>query len=173
MPVVLMTSGGASEGRGFLRRVAVTVALLMMGAGDGMTGVMRGAMGDGVTARAQAQVQETFRLVSAQVVTAAGDRPPLLRLAANGPIAFQVLTPEESGLPAGSSHLAVRLYGVRPGDLDLATLGGLAPFSLVMTESGTGAVVNIGLAGLATDATLRARAGQRTNELEVVASTTP
>jgi hypothetical protein len=159
--VAVMTVGHAIGRRGFVRRVALTLALLTAGAA--------GAPGDAMVVRAQ----EAFRLVSAQVVTAAGDRPPLLRLAANGPIAFQVLTPEESGLPAGSSRLAVRLYGVRPGELDLSTLGGLAPFSLVVTPSGSDAIVNVGLAGLAADATLRVRAGQRMNELEVVASIAP
>jgi hypothetical protein len=128
-------------------------------------------------AETQAQTQEAqaFRLVSAQVVTASSDRPPLLRLAANGPIAFRVLTSEESGLPQGSPRLAVRLYGVRPGEL--ATLGGLDPFSLVVTAAsdggssgGSDSIINVGLTGLAPDATLHARAGQRANELEIVAT---
>lgn len=152
----MMTSEGAIRAMGFTSRVALTLLTIAVGAG--------GALGDGTTVSAQ----ETFRLVSAQVVTAAGSRPPLLRLAANGPIAFQALTPEESGLPAGSPRLAVRLYGVRPGEL--ATLGGLDPFSLVVTASGTDAIVHVGLAA---DATLRVRAGRRMNELEVIASPAP
>lgn len=122
---------------------------------------------------------DTFRLVSAQVVTTAGDRPPLLRLAANGPIAFRVLTAEESGLPQGSQRVAVRLYGVLAGDVESG--GGLAPFSMVVTPAsdggsggaGAGAsasdtMINVGLAGLAPDAALRVRAGQRANELEII-----
>jgi hypothetical protein len=126
----------------------------------------------------QAQTPEptpAFRLVSAQVVTSTGNRPPLLRLAANGPIAFRVLTAAEaaeSGVPLDSGRLMVRLHGVRPGDLTAS--GNLAPFSIVITPANDDAggasdsIVNVGLAALPAGASLRARSGQRINELEFV-----
>ena len=51
---------------------------------------------------------DSYRLMPAQLVTRS-EGLPSLRLAASGPIAFQVLTPEESGQPAAPNQLAVRL----------------------------------------------------------------
>jgi hypothetical protein len=167
--------------RGLTAIALMLLAELSTGAvAGGVVGALTGgALMPTATLHAQAPASASasaFRLVSAQVVTASGGRPPLLRLAANGPIAFRVLTAEEaaaSGVAPGSRRLAVRLYGVRAGDL--AASGSLAPFSVVITSasageggSGSDTIVNVGLGGLAPDAALQVRAGQRVNELELV-----
>jgi hypothetical protein len=154
------------------------VALVLMLLAELGTGVIVGGLRP-VVLRAQTYggpPAPAFRLVSAQVVTTSGGGPPLLRLAANGPIAFRALAAEEAealGVAPGSRRLVVHLYGLRPGDL--AGSGDLAPFSVIITpasdgagSSGSDAIVNVGLANLPPDAVLHARAGQRVNELEFV-----
>ena len=98
-------------------------------------------------------------LASAQVVTPI-EGPPLLRLAANAPLAFET-RPSGEGDAAGTS-LVVYLPGVVRADL--ATLGPLVPFgvSAVHVEGGIELIVSAGgVAGLAV------RAGRQPNEIEV------
>jgi hypothetical protein len=111
--------------------------------------------------------QETYRLASVQVV-AASERPPALKLSANGPIAFAPLPADESGVPAGPHRLVARLYGVTPGDL--GSLNGLAPFAVSAVASGSDTLLTVSAGSLPPDATLQLRAGMRSNELQVVIS---
>ena len=81
--------------------------------------------------RAQAPaIATTYRLASAQVVTSTV-LPPVLKLSANGPIAFQVLPADANGAPVGPDRVVARLFGIAPGDL--ASSGDLAPFALTAT----------------------------------------
>jgi hypothetical protein len=105
--------------------------------------------------------QETFRLVAAQVVTAT-ERPPVLKLTANGPIAFRVVDDESAQGPADSHRLVARLYGVVPGDVGVAA--GVAPFSLTVRGEGSDTIITVSVAG---DATLGIRSASRANEVEV------
>jgi hypothetical protein len=121
-----------------------------------------------------ATAQETYRLASAQVVTAS-DRPPVLKLTATGPIAFALLS-EDAGQPAAPNRLIARFYGVAPDNL--AAPGGLAPFTVsVRAASATvdsDAIVTITTAGLQPGEALTLRQGARSNEVEVViAATSP
>ncbi len=101
-------------------------------------------------------------LASAQVVTPV-ERPPLLRLAANAPLAFET-RPSEDG-DAGGASLVVYLPGVVRADL--ATLGPLLPFGVTAVHVEGGMEVTVSAAGVAG---LEARAGRQPNEIDIVAS---
>jgi hypothetical protein len=104
--------------------------------------------------------QETFRLVSAQVVSA-GDRPPTLRLSASGPIAYRVL--DDSGTVSSvPGEVRARLYGVTPGEL--GTLGTLAPFSVSVAGEGHDTILTVSAASLPP---LTIKTGSRSNEIAV------
>jgi hypothetical protein len=113
----------------------------------------------------------TYRLASAQVVTSTV-QPPMLRLSASGPIAFQVLPTDASGAPVGSDRVVARLYGIAPGDL--ASSGDLAPFALMVTAEAsangvdTDTLVTIATGAVGTTSGLRLvlRAGMKTSEIE-------
>lgn len=104
--------------------------------------------------------QEMYRLVSAQVV-ASTDRPPTLKLSANGPIAFSVQAAAQ-GTPAAPNRVSARLYGVAPGDLAST---GLAPFSVTFQGEGHDTILTVvGAAGHR----LELRSAKQSNEIEVV-----
>jgi hypothetical protein len=109
--------------------------------------------------------QDPFRLVSAQVVTA-GDRPPTLKLSANGPIAYRVFRDEDAG-DAVPGRIRARLYGVHPGEI--GALGPLAPFSLSAVREGHDTILTVSAAGSLRGAELVIRSGGRSNEIEVTA----
>lgn len=119
-----------------------------------------------------ASAQETYRLASAQVVTAS-DRPPVLKLTATGPIAFALLS-GDGEQQAAPNRLIARFYGVAPGNL--AAPGGLAPFTVSMrAASGTmdsDAIVTVTTPDLPAGQALTLRQGARSNEIEVVIATT-
>jgi hypothetical protein len=126
----------------------------------------------GVDARGVADAaQETYRLASAQVVTAS-DRPPVLKLTATGPIAFALLS-EDGEQQAAPNRLIARLYGVAPDTL--AAPGGLSPFTVSIRAAGgtmdSDAIVTITTSGLPAGQALMLRQGARSNELEVVIAT--
>ena len=132
-----------------------------------------GGQGFGV-AQAQAQVAaSTARLASAQVVTSTV-RPPVLKLTASGPIAFQVMPTDASGAPVGSDRVVARLYGIAPGDL--ASSGDLAPFALTVTaeasangmDTDTLVTIATGAVGATSGQRLVLRAGMKANEVEAV-----
>jgi hypothetical protein len=106
---------------------------------------------------------EFYRLASAQVVTFT-DRAPVLKLAANGPIAFTVLPPEDGTSP-DPQRVRLRLHGVAPGGP--ATLAGLAPFVVSVVAEPRGSLVTVSLPGLPSGAQLHVRAGVQSNEIEV------
>jgi hypothetical protein len=113
----------------------------------------------------------TYRLASAQVVTSTV-RPPVLKLTASGPIAFQMLPTDANGDPVGPGRIVARLFGVAPGDV--ASLGDLAPFALVVTaaesangtDSDTIVTITTGAISPASGQTLVLRAGMKSNEIE-------
>src|SRR5262245_44192426 len=74
----------------------------------------------------------TWRLASAQVVTSTAS-PPVLKLTANGPIAFEVLPADVNGNPVGAGRVVARLFGVGAGEI--ASFGDLAPFALTVTAA--------------------------------------
>jgi hypothetical protein len=121
------------------------------------------ACGLGSQAPATLMAQEAYRLMSAQVVTRT-EGPASLRITANGPIAFRVLTASEAGEPAAPNKTKARLYGVAPGDL---TGSGLTPFVLVAQADGQDTLLTV---TASSNVKLELRAGKKSNELEVVAS---
>jgi hypothetical protein len=102
--------------------------------------------------------------MSAQVVTRT-EGPPSLRISANGPIAFRTLTAAEAGEPAAPNKIKARLYGVVPGDL---TGSGLAPFVLAAQADGQDTLLTV---TVSSNVQLELRAGNKSNELAVVAVT--
>jgi hypothetical protein len=118
-----------------------------------------------IAALAPMVAQETFRLVSAQVVTRT-EGPPSLKLAANGPIAFSVLPPPE-GEPAAANKLRARLYGV--ASADLAT-SGLAPYVLAVQADGQDTVLTV---TAPSNLKIALRAAMKSNEIDVVATVLP
>lgn len=116
----------------------------------------------------------TWRLASAQVVTSTVD-PPMLKLIAGGPIAFQVLPADATGAPVGPDRVVARLYGIAPGDLASSSASGdLAPFVLTVTaeasangtDTDTLVTIATGAIGSASDRRLVLRAGMKANEIE-------
>jgi hypothetical protein len=114
---------------------------------------------------------DTYRLASAQVVTSTV-RPPVLKLTASGPIAFQVLPADASGALVGPERVVARLFGIAPGDL--ASFGDLAPFALTVTaaesanatDADTIVTITTGAVSATSGQTLVLRAGMKSNELE-------
>jgi hypothetical protein len=128
----------------------------------------------GIAGSVALSAQETYRLASAQVVMI-GDRPPVLKLTANGPIAFALLS-EDEGQPAAPSRLIARFHGVAPGSLTAP--GGTEPFAVsVRAASATtdsDAIVTITVAGLPPGQALTLRQGSRSNDVEVsIGASTP
>ncbi len=112
-----------------------------------------------VSLAAPGRAQEYFRLASAQVVAFA-DQAPVLRLTANGPVAFERL-PADAGPVA---EVRVRLFGVLPGEL--ARTDDLSPFAVSVLSVDGGAEVTVQALGLQPGATLVVSTGQSIRELE-------
>ena len=106
--------------------------------------------------------QPRLEIVSAQVVTSASGSPRL-RLAANGPLAFDLLAPVEAS--AGAAQAVGRVYGVER--VELTTFDSLAPF-VVSVAKGDGYVDITVLAPADPSLTLTWRGGQQPHELEAV-----
>lgn len=130
------------------------------------------ASGGQVFGETQAPASDTtWRLASAQVVTSTV-RPPVLKLIASGPIAFQVLPADPSGAPGGPDRVVARLFGVAPGDV--AAFGDLAPFVLTVTaaesanatDADTIVTIATGAISATSGQTLVLRAGMKSNEIE-------
>ena len=119
---------------------------------------------------------DAYRLASAQVVTSTV-RPPVLKLTASGPIAFEALPTDANGNPVGPGRVVARLFGVAPGDL--ASFGDLAPFGLTVTsaESANGTdtdtIVTITTGAVSSGQMLMLRAGMKSNELEAAIVAVP
>jgi hypothetical protein len=157
-----------------------SIGAMLMAAG-GNAGVAAGTdAGASVAASASASDQApaaaaaSYRLASAQVVTSTV-KPPVLKLTANGPIAFEVLPADPGGSGgAGTSggRIVARLYGVAPADL--ASFGDLTPFALAATAvasangSDTDTIITIttGAVSAASGQALVLRAGMKSNEIE-------
>ncbi|MGE0593257.1 MAG: hypothetical protein AB7Q15_12035 [Vicinamibacterales bacterium] len=112
---------------------------------------------------APVRAQEHFRLASAQVVAFA-DEAPVLRLTANGPVAFERLPTDAGPGAEGSGEVRVRLFGVLPGEL--ARTDDLAPFAVSVVPVDGGAEITVQAFGLQPGATLAVRTGQSIRELE-------
>jgi hypothetical protein len=156
------------------KRLARSMRLIRWGRLTSIGLVLLAAGGAGRGGEVFGQTQATaasWRLASAQVVTST-ERPPVLKLTANGPIAFQVLPADSSGQPITPGRIVARLYGVAPGDL--ASSGDLAPFALTVTpaDSANGtdsdAIVTISTAAVSwtSGQALVMRAGMKSNEIE-------
>ena len=112
---------------------------------------------------------QTYLLASAQVITST-DRAPVLKLTANGPIAFSIQPPSSDAV-ATPNTLTVRLYGVLPGDV--ATAGALDPFVVVASAMEGGSQVTITVNTIVEGQRLTARTGTSVNVLEIVAVAQP
>lgn len=118
----------------------------------------------------------TWRLASAQVVTSTV-APPVLKLTASGPIAFETLPADPNGGPAGPGRIVARLFGVTPGDL--ASSGDLAPFVLTAIPSASAngtdvdTIVTIATGAITSGQTLVLRAGMKSHEIEAAIVTLP
>lgn len=111
--------------------------------------------------------QETYRLASAQAVGIDGG-PPLLRLSANGPIAFSVEPPPPDGSGGGPAQVVVRLHGVAMADG--ADFSSVAPFAVSASSDQRGTRLVIQYAGVPPDRHLAVRAGLRSSEIEIVSA---
>jgi hypothetical protein len=109
--------------------------------------------------------QESFRLVSAQVVTRS-DGPPSLKFAASGPIAFHVLAANEGGETA-PNKVKARLYGVVPGDLSAA---GVAPYAIATHVDGQDTILTVIAPA---NQKIELKAALKSNEIVVVAVANP
>jgi hypothetical protein len=117
-------------------------------------------------------VATTWRLASAQVVTSTVG-PPMLKLTASGPIAFEVLTADPSGAPVGPNRVVARFYGIAPGDI-ISSSGDLAPFALTVTaeasangmDTDTLVTIATGAVGSTSSQRLVLRAGLKASEVE-------
>lgn len=109
--------------------------------------------------------QETFQLMSAQVITRT-EAPPLLRLTANGPIAFRVLPASEFG-DTGPNRLKARLYGVLPGDLKSPGMDAYTPYALLTQADGKDTLLTV---VAPSNLKIELRAAMKSNELDVVAT---
>jgi hypothetical protein len=136
------------------------------GAATGVNGVATGEAAEPLAFERVLEQYEaaTYRLVSAQVVMSPQD-PPILKLAANGPIAFASLSADEAGVAASPARIVARLYGVTPGDLGTPT--SLAPFIVTVRQVDNDSMVTVEVASLPAGHALTLRAAPRTSELEV------
>ncbi|NOT43629.1 MAG: hypothetical protein HOP14_03375 [Acidobacteria bacterium] len=116
-----------------------------------------------VSLAAPGRAQEYFRLASAQVVAFA-DQASVLRLTANGPVAFERLPADAGPVAEGSAEVRVRLFGVLPGEL--ARTDDLSPFAVSVLSVDGGAEVTVQALGLQPGATLVVSTGQSIRELE-------
>lgn len=107
--------------------------------------------------------QQQFTLASVQVVTEGGGRP-LLKLAANGPLAH-VVEPDPLASPS-SDLLRVRLYGVTPAPGLAAQSGG--PFVVQASAEGRDTVLTVQAPGLAQGTRLAVGTAARASELVIV-----
>jgi len=116
------------------------------------------------TAIASAQGTQ-MQLASAQVVLTAGGQP-VLKLAADGPLAYRVEPADPNGPPT-PAQLRLRLYGVT------ATAGltaaSVAPYTLVAAVDGRDTVLSISAAGLPAGLQLTVGPAARASELTVAA----
>jgi hypothetical protein len=118
----------------------------------------------------------SYRLASAQVVTSTV-LPPVLKLTASGPIAFQTLPADANGEPAGPGRVIARLFGVASGDI--ASFGDLAPFALTVTAAESAnatdvdTIVTITTGAITSGQTLVLRAGMKSNEIEAAIVSAP
>lgn len=101
--------------------------------------------------------QERLTLASAQVVTLA-EGPPLLRLAANGALAFDV-----EPTPGDETSISVTLHGVARSNLDGQPL---VPFQVSVRTVEAGLVLTVTAAGEGGRPVVRA--GRLAHEIEVV-----
>jgi hypothetical protein len=104
-----------------------------------------------------------FHLASAQVVT--GDGPPMLRLAASGPVAHAV-EPEADGSATPADRLRLRLYGLTPTAGFSAEV--VAPYTLQATADGRDTILVVSAPGLASGARLAVGTAARASELLIV-----
>lgn len=117
-----------------------------------------------VSATALAQGTQ-MQLASAQVVLTAGGQP-VLKLAADGPLAYRVEPADPNGPPT-PAQLRLRLYGVTaaPG----LTAASVAPYALVATRDGRDTVLTISAVGLPAGLQLAMGTAARASELTVAA----
>ncbi len=106
-----------------------------------------------------------MQLASAQVVVTAGGQP-VLKLAADGPVAYRVEPADPNGPPA-SAQLRLRLYGVTAAAG--LTAASVAPYALVAARDGRDTVLTISAAGLPAGLQLAVGPAARASELTVVA----
>jgi hypothetical protein len=119
-----------------------------------------------VAAVSSVTAQETYRLMSAQVVTRT-DGPPSLRLAANGPIAFRVLPASETGEPVAPNTVKAKLYGIMPGELFASGVEPYAPYALVTQVDGQDTLLTV---VAPSNLKIELRAAMKSNEIVVVAT---
>lgn len=108
----------------------------------------------------------SFRLSSAQVVTAT-EAPPFLRLLASGPIAYEVVGDE----PSPASRLRLRLYGMKAGEG--WTGGGVAPFAVSAAPDARGLVLTVEAPGLPAGTRLAVGRSMRSSELTIIVAQVP
>lgn len=129
------------------------------------TTLVRSAMALCVVAVARGALgQPRLEIVSAQVVSSASGRP-LLRLAGNGSLAFDLVAPAEGPAGAEQAQVVARVYGVER--VELASLESLAPF-VVSVAKGNGYVDITVLAPADPSLALTVRGGRQPHELEAV-----
>jgi hypothetical protein len=104
-----------------------------------------------------------FHLASAQVVT--GDGPPMLRLAASGPVAHAV-EPEPDGSATPADRLRLRLYGVTATAALAAEV--VAPYTLQAIGDGRDTILVVTAPGLAPGTRLAVGTAARASELVIV-----
>lgn len=112
----------------------------------------------------------SFRLSSAQVVTAT-EGPPFLRLLANGPIAYEVVGDDPSASPAPTFRLRLRLYGMKAGEG--WTGGGVAPFAVSAAPDARGLVLTVEAPGLPAGTRLAVGRSMRSSELTIIVAQVP
>jgi hypothetical protein len=154
-----------------LMRLNMILGVMFLAASAGGIG------GVGGSGQVFAQTPAVYRLASAQVVTSTV-APPVLKLTASGPVAFETLPADANGNPVGPGRVVARLFGVAPGDL-AASFGDLAPFVLTVAPSvsanGTDAdtIVTINTGAVSSGQELVMRAGMKSNEIEAAIVTIP
>lgn len=149
---------------------AICATLLLAAGGSGQASGEPHAVGEPPASAT------TWRLASAQVVTSTV-APPMLKLAASGPIAFETLPADPNGGPIGPGRIVARLFGVTPGDL--ASSGDLAPFVLTATPAASAngtdvdTIVTIATGVVTSGQTLVLRAGMKSHEIEAAIVAAP